>query len=164
VVVDAKQPAAPHFHGASVIKPNLAEIGAALGRDPPETDKAAAECARSLRKQCSAMCVVLTRGAKGLTIAAEPGEVHIQGHPVTALDVTGAGDVVAAALALALASGAGILDAARFANAAGAAAVTKRGTVAPTFDEVDFFYDCDRRADRRPNQGVAGEGLHNRVH
>jgi D-beta-D-heptose 7-phosphate kinase/D-beta-D-heptose 1-phosphate adenosyltransferase len=164
VVVDAKQPAAPHFAGASVIKPNLAEIAKALGRPEPETDKAAAECAQALRKQCRAMSVVLTRGAKGLTIAAEPGEVHIEGHRVTAADVTGAGDAVAGALALALASGAGILDAARFANAAGAAAVTKRGTVPPTYDEVDFFYDCDVRANQRPQQSMAGEGLHGRVH
>jgi D-beta-D-heptose 7-phosphate kinase/D-beta-D-heptose 1-phosphate adenosyltransferase len=164
VVVDAKQPALPHFWGATVLKPNLVEIAAALGRDPPETDKAAAECAQALRKQCGSMCVVLTRGPKGLTLAAEPGEVHVAGHRVTAVDVTGAGDAVAGGLALALASGAGILDAARFANAAGAAAVTKRGTQAPTFDEIDFFYDCDMRADGRPKQGMAGEGAHGRLH
>jgi D-beta-D-heptose 7-phosphate kinase/D-beta-D-heptose 1-phosphate adenosyltransferase len=162
-VIDAKQPAAPHYAGATVIKPNLAEIASALDRPAPETDKTAAEYAQALRQKCGAACVVLTRGPLGLTVAAEPGEMHIAGHPVDAVDVTGAGDVVAGALALALASGAGILDAARFANAAGAAAVTKRGTVPPTYDEVDFFYDCDVRTNQRPQQGMAGEGLHGRL-
>jgi D-beta-D-heptose 7-phosphate kinase/D-beta-D-heptose 1-phosphate adenosyltransferase len=164
VVVDAKAPDAKHFHGAQVLKPNLVEIARALGIDPPQTDPAAAKAAQALRKKCHAQCVVLTRGAQGVTLAGEPGEVHVAGHPVTAIDVTGAGDAVAGGLALALASGAGILDAARFANAAGAAAVTKRGTRAPTFDEINFFYDCNSPTDRRAKQGMAGEGLHGRMH
>jgi D-beta-D-heptose 7-phosphate kinase/D-beta-D-heptose 1-phosphate adenosyltransferase len=164
VVLDAKAPAAPHFRGATVVKPNLKEIAGALRRPEPETDHDAGECAQTLRRAMCAAAVVLTRGPKGVCLAADPGELHIAGHAVTAVDVTGAGDAVAAGLALALASGAGIVEAARFANAAGAVAVTKRGTVAPTFDEVEFFYDCDRSWPRKADQGMAGEGAHGRLH
>ena len=53
-----------------------------------------------------------------------------------AVDVTGAGDTVIAAYALALASGAGFADAARLANHAGGAVVMKRGTASVTAAEL----------------------------
>jgi bifunctional ADP-heptose synthase (sugar kinase/adenylyltransferase) len=48
------------------------------------------------------------------------------------VDVTGAGDTVIAAYALALASGASFADAARLANFAGGIVVMKRGTATVT--------------------------------
>lgn len=164
VIVDSKTPAAKHFVGAGVIKPNLAEIAAAMACKEPETDADAAACAQALMRQVGATFVVLTRGPRGLCLVGETGVLHFAGHAVKEVDVTGAGDAVAAGLALALAGGESIVEAARFANAAGAAAVARLGTAALTFDEIQFFYDCDVREHHRAGQGMAGERASNRLH
>jgi bifunctional ADP-heptose synthase (sugar kinase/adenylyltransferase) len=52
------------------------------------------------------------------------------------VDVTGAGDTVIAAYALALASGADFADAARLANHAGGLVVMKRGTACVSAEEL----------------------------
>ena len=67
------------------------------------------------------------RGGGVDVIAAQAREVY---------DVTGAGDTVIAALALAYAAGASMAEAARIANCAAGRAVAHVGTVAPTAKEV----------------------------
>lgn len=165
-VVDAKAPAAAHFRGATLVKPNLKEIARACRCAEPRTDEEAAAAAEALRRAARAGFVLLTRGEQGMCLAAERGVVHIAAHAVKAVDVTGAGDTVAAALALALARGDDIVAAARFANAAAAVAVTKRGTAAPTVEEVEFFYAGDQSGSgpHGADQGLAGERAHGRVH
>jgi bifunctional ADP-heptose synthase (sugar kinase/adenylyltransferase) len=59
-------------------------------------------------------------------------------------DVTGAGDTVLAAFALALAAGAAPLEAALLANFAGAVVVMKMGTAVVTPDELKAAVEADR--------------------
>ena len=75
-----------------------------------------------------------------MTWANWPDVIVIYSWAVKAVDVTGAGDTVAAAFAVALERGASYEVAARFANAAAAIAVTKKGTYAPTLEEVSTLY------------------------
>ena len=76
---------------------------------------------------CEAMLV--TQSEHGMTLVPRNGEaVHVPAHPVKVRDVSGAGDTVAAALAVALAAGADWETALRMANAAAAVAVGKKGT------------------------------------
>ena len=71
--------------------------------------------------------IVLTLGERGaLLLTAEISEV-IPAVPVDVVDTTGAGDAFCGALATALASGESLREAVRFANVAGAAAVTTLG-------------------------------------
>ena len=71
--------------------------------------------------------IVLTLGERGaLLLTAEMSEV-IPALPVDVVDTTGAGDAFCGALATALASGQSLHEAVRFANVAGAAAVTTLG-------------------------------------
>jgi D-beta-D-heptose 7-phosphate kinase/D-beta-D-heptose 1-phosphate adenosyltransferase len=60
----------------------------------------------------------------------------VPAHPVKVRDVSGAGDTVAAALAVALAAGADWETALRMANAAAAVAVGKKGTASVTATEL----------------------------
>jgi ribokinase len=82
-------------------------------------------------------CCIVTLGAAGL-ILAEQGRaaVWIDGHPVQALDTTGAGDCFAGWLAAELAAGRALTDAARRANAAAAISVTRAGA-GPLSTEAD---------------------------
>jgi D-beta-D-heptose 7-phosphate kinase/D-beta-D-heptose 1-phosphate adenosyltransferase len=72
-----------------------------------------------------------------MTLVPRRGEaIHVPAHPVKVRDVSGAGDTVAAALAVVLAAGADWETALRMANAAAAVAVGKKGTAIVTSAEL----------------------------
>lgn len=76
--------------------------------------------------------IVATMGADGCQVLRQDGSRSIIGGVEAAVaNTTGAGDVFTAALASALAEGAALEDAARFANAAGAIAVESPGSRVP---------------------------------
>ncbi len=81
--------------------------------------------------------VLITQGERGMTLFERGGGAHvITAQAREVYDVTGAGDTVIAALALAYAAGASMADAARIANCAASRAVAHVGTAAPTAEEV----------------------------
>lgn len=123
VVVDSKKTDLSCFEGASVIAPNHHEAKAATGHDDPQ---AAARAISDVTRGA----VIVTMGVNGM-IVFDGGEfVHIPTLAHEVSDVTGAGDTVTAALAVALAEGASVVQAARWATAAAAEAVAHRGTYA----------------------------------
>lgn len=71
--------------------------------------------------------VIITLGAKGALVADRAGSRLVEGFRVKAVDTTAAGDVFNGALAVALAEEAPLLEAVRFAHAAAALSVTRRG-------------------------------------
>lgn len=73
--------------------------------------------------------VVVTLGARGVSIVDSRGERHVPAHRVTAVDTTAAGDAFCGALAARLAAGDDLDAAVRFAAAAGALATTREGAV-----------------------------------
>src|SRR5260221_12066454 len=84
---------------------------------------------------CEAMLV--TQSEHGMTLVTRKGEaMHVPAHPVKVRDVSGAGDTVAAALAVSLAAGADWETALRVANAAAAVAVGKKSTAIVTSAEL----------------------------
>ena len=86
--------------------------------------------------------VVLKRGAQGAYIADANGRAEwVRAFKVEAVDTVGAGDCFNGAFAVALMEGGDPVGAARFASAAAAISVTRRGAQAsmPTRAEVDEF-------------------------
>ena len=83
--------------------------------------------------------VIITLGARGAFVAGKNIRGLIPGYKVKAVDTTGAGDVFNGTLAVALAEGKSLLDAARFASAAAAISVTRFGaqTSAPSAEEIE---------------------------
>jgi ribokinase len=71
--------------------------------------------------------VVITMGARGAFVAGQDCHQFIPALKVKAVDATGAGDVFNGALAVAIAEGKSLFDAARFANVAAALSVTGLG-------------------------------------
>ena len=82
--------------------------------------------------------VVITLGARGALVASSAGVHEIPAPPVDPVDTTGAGDAFTGALAATLATGADLVDAARFAVRVAAASVTRRGAQPsyPTAEEL----------------------------
>lgn len=73
-----------------------------------------------------AACMKL--GAEGCVVVSPDTQVHLPAFPVRTVDATGAGDAFAGALGVALLEGQPVREAARFAVAAAAAAVTRYGS------------------------------------
>ncbi len=128
------------FIGFTLVTPNESEaygfVGADIGRDVERVG-------RQIMSVLNVRALLITRGNKGMTLFLQDGSVHhipISGTDEIA-DVTGAGDTVAAAVTLALASGADFLTAALIANHAGGVVVMKRGTAVVTIDELRKVVD-----------------------
>jgi ribokinase len=87
--------------------------------------------------------VLITLGGRGVFAAASDIKEFVPSFSVKAVDTTAAGDVFNGALAVALAEGMPLLEAARFANAAAALSVTKMGAQpsAPFRTEIDALLD-----------------------
>lgn len=121
-----------------VVTPNEGEAAAIAGSsDEKDVDPAAA--AAQLQRRGFKSCVV-TLGSHGCLVVEEQA-TPLSGHSVAAVDATGAGDAFNGALAVALSEGRSLVDAARWANAAGAIAVTRRGAQPslPPRSEIDAF-------------------------
>jgi D-glycero-beta-D-manno-heptose-7-phosphate kinase len=131
VVVDPKLRHFFDYAGATVFKPNEAELAAAL-RGPVEADDAA--WLEEVRAQLGCDHLLVTLGENGMTLLTAAGE-HVRVPTVarSVYDVSGAGDTVTAVLAVALAAGATVVEAAILANHAAGIEVSKAGvaTVSP---------------------------------
>jgi D-beta-D-heptose 7-phosphate kinase/D-beta-D-heptose 1-phosphate adenosyltransferase len=136
VVVDPKGTDYTKYQGASVLKPNLHEAGQALNCELHELDSVL-RAGRRLLDLLGDSAVLITRGAQGMSLfvrGAEP--VHIPAEAREVFDVTGAGDTVSGTLAMALAAGAGLEQAARLASRAAGIIVGKVGTAAIHLEEL----------------------------
>jgi D-glycero-beta-D-manno-heptose-7-phosphate kinase len=136
VVVDPKGTDYAKYRGARVVKPNLHEAERVVKFEiANEADLNAA--GQALLGILGGASLLITRGPQGMSLfqpGAEP--VHISSTAREIFDVTGAGDTVVSALALALAAGATLEQAAQLANRAAGVAVAKVGTTAVTIQEL----------------------------
>jgi D-beta-D-heptose 7-phosphate kinase / D-beta-D-heptose 1-phosphate adenosyltransferase len=136
VVVDPKGHDYSVYRGATLITPNAKELAAAVHR-PLGSDTEIAEGAAELAQTLDCEAVLVTRSEEGMTlqVAGEP-PVHIPAYPVKVRDVSGAGDTVAAVMAVLLAMKTPFEPAMRAANAAAAVVVGKRGTATVSLAEL----------------------------
>jgi D-glycero-beta-D-manno-heptose-7-phosphate kinase len=124
----------PRFTSAT---PNEDEI-AQLSAQPLTNDSDLDALGVRLREELAYRSLLVTRGSRGMVLfEGDVKPLHIEAvgsrQPV---DVTGAGDTVIAAYALAIASGASFAAAAQLANFAGGVVVMKRGTATVSAKEL----------------------------
>jgi len=97
--------------------------GRALSADASTDD--VIDAARSLRRQ--GQIIVVTMGARGAIAVSDKDLITVSGHPVEAVDTTGAGDCFVGYLAASLAAGEALEQAMELANRAGAVCVQTLG-------------------------------------
>ncbi len=140
-LVDPKRANFAHYRRASLMKPNREEAAAAAGIEINDatTLRTAGE---RLLERWQAGAVLISRGEEGMALfkAAERGRgVVVRQFPTVArevFDVTGAGDTVLAACALALGAGGTLEEATVLANHAAGVVVGKVGTATVTRAEL----------------------------
>ncbi|MAL79241.1 MAG: bifunctional heptose 7-phosphate kinase/heptose 1-phosphate adenyltransferase [Sneathiella sp.] len=135
VIADPKSRDFSRYAGVTLLTPNRKEMVAASGM-PCDTNYQVEEAARSLMAKAGISAILVTRSEAGMSLVTADEAHHIRAEAQEVFDVSGAGDSVVAALALAVAAGASLKDAARIANLAGGIAVSKSGTAAVTKAEV----------------------------
>jgi D-beta-D-heptose 7-phosphate kinase/D-beta-D-heptose 1-phosphate adenosyltransferase len=136
VLVDPKVRHFRLYRGATVVTPNQLEAEQATGlrlRSPAEVVAAG----RRILSLVGCRAVLVTRGEHGMSLC-ERGRppLHVPTAAREVFDVTGAGDSVIAAMALALAAGASLPEAAVLANCAAGVVVGKVGTAQASPAEV----------------------------
>lgn len=144
VLVDPKVPHLDRYRGASLITPNHHEAETATALRI-RSDEDARRAARAFRVRAGCASVLITRGEHGMWLleasqasapatsgdaSADAGILTEQAFEAVArevADVTGAGDTVIATVALALAAGTTLAEAALLANHAAGVSVSKFG-------------------------------------
>lgn len=136
VVVDPKGERFERYRGATCITPNRAEAARASGiavSDPASAGRAA----EALLAGTGVDFVLITLDRDGMLLRERGGPaVHIPTTPREVFDVTGAGDMVLAVLALGLASGATPHESAALANVAAGLEVEHVGVVPIRREEI----------------------------
>jgi len=132
LLVDPKIPHLDCYRGATLVTPNNHEAEVATHR-VIRTDDDAQVAALDFRERAGCESVLITRGEHGMWLSSDVAEGAVPATAREVADVTGAGDTVVATLALALAAGASLAEAAVLANHAAGVVVAKFGpaTVAP---------------------------------
>jgi D-beta-D-heptose 7-phosphate kinase/D-beta-D-heptose 1-phosphate adenosyltransferase len=144
LIVDPKIPHLSCYSGATIITPNHHEAEVAT-HIRIRTDDDAHQAARAFRERARCEAVLITRGEHGMWLSEPAAEGSIPAVAREVADVTGAGDTVVAMLALALAAGATMTEAAMLANQAAGIVVGKFGPSTVTRDELLTAVERDRR-------------------
>jgi len=122
-----------------VLTPNETEAEILTGIKVTDTDSARAAAKDLLKRGAGA--IILTMGAKGFLLATSNRAEFVPAVKIDAVDTTAAGDAFTGSLAVSLARGKTLAEAAMFANHVGALSVTKVGAQSsmPSSEEVESF-------------------------
>ncbi len=133
------------YLGATLVKPNKKEAETLSGMKIVD-EASLIEAGHTIMKKTKSLSLIITLGKDGMAIFKTP-----KGKPVLiptfsreVYDVSGAGDTVISVLALALASGATLEEAAYISNLAAGVEVSKRGTATVSPDEIIHAFSQDK--------------------
>ena len=135
LVVDPKIPHLDSYAGATLVTPNHHEAETATHRRI-RTDEEVRLAGIDFRVRARCDAALITRGERGMWLSTPETEGAVPAIAREVADVTGAGDTVVATLALALAGGATLAEAAVLANHAAGAVVGKFGPATLTREEL----------------------------
>lgn len=140
LLVDSKALHRFHALNATIVTPNLLEARIFTGSAEDETfDLTTVESiARKMLSLLHTQHIAITLGARGvLLLERDNGQAtHIPAHPIVHANDVGAGDSFASAMALALAAGGTVEEAARIGVDAASIAVTRQRTAVVQYQEL----------------------------
>ena len=123
------------YSGATLVSPNRSEASLVVGFDIVDV-KSAARAAEQLIRDFGLEAAVITLDKEGAYLRTKDVNELIATKPRSVYDVTGAGDVILATLAVTLAEGCDYKTAVQLANIAGGIEVQKFGCATVSIDEM----------------------------
>lgn len=136
VLVDPKGKNFKKYKGSTILTPNRKESAEASGFDENEPDliKKAGE---KILSETDLEALLITQGEKGMTLLQKNGDsFYLEALTREVYDVTGAGDTVIAAFAVAVGAGASFVEAAKIANIAAGLVVREVGTTSVSLEKL----------------------------
>lgn len=137
IIIDPKGVDWDKYRGATVITPNLKELGEVVGERLANEDKAVERVGKEVMDKYELKYLLVTRSERGMTFFTKDHVEHIRTTASQVYDVSGAGDTVVATLATALSSGYSWIDAVKLANKAAGVVVSKIGTEPILYEELE---------------------------
>ena len=142
VYVDPKGHDCGRYSGASLIKPNLKEL-AETTKMPVSTGLEIEAAARLWVRETDHAVILVTRGAGGMMLVRDNAQaISFLSRAREVYDVSGAGDTVAAVVALGTAAGLQLEDAVEVACVAAGLVVAKVGTA--TLTQRELLHELER--------------------
>jgi D-beta-D-heptose 7-phosphate kinase / D-beta-D-heptose 1-phosphate adenosyltransferase len=136
VIADPKRVDFAAYHGATVLTPNEHEARQATHIDAAD-DLQADRAGRAALDATGAEAVLVTRSEKGVTLVRRDlPALHLPTRAREVADVSGAGDTLVAALAVAVGAGASLPAASVLANITAGISVAKQGTATVSREEL----------------------------
>ena len=134
------------YKNCAMVTPNLKELAQALHipLEQIENENNLLQAGKMLLSHVMCDNVLLTRGGEGIHLFEKDGNVsHFPAINKNAIDVSGAGDTLIAASAMAIAAGASVQQAMRIASHACGIVVGKRGTAVALPEELEKSLESD---------------------
>ena len=154
VMIDPKTKNFPFYGGATIVTPNFKEAREAaslVAGIHVETHADLERAAPKLMERLRIDSLVVTKGEEGMYLfMPDAPPLHIPTAAREVYDVSGAGDTVVAALAVSLAAGAPLPEAAMIANHAAGIVVAKFGTATASGHELRAALERDEAEAARP--------------
>jgi D-beta-D-heptose 7-phosphate kinase/D-beta-D-heptose 1-phosphate adenosyltransferase len=140
LIIDPKPSHKNFYSGAYLITPNSDEAVQMTGIHSIE------EAGTKLKEEMSSH-ILITKGRDGMSLFEQDNDkvLHFPTQAREVYDITGAGDTVAAALSLAISSGASLKDATILANQVAGLAVEKIGTASVLRSEVEGVLETENK-------------------
>ena len=136
IFVDPKGSDLVRYQGAFLVKPNRLELSLLTGL-PTATHAEVLAAGTSLAGKMPGTHVLVTEGDDGMTLFLQSqAPQHVASTPRQVFDVTGAGDTVLAAIAMAITAGASFGEAMQLATEAAAIAIGRMGSVAVRLSDL----------------------------
>lgn len=123
------------YTGATLITPNRKEAGTAVGYELKD-DNDVVQAAKKLMERYKLEAVVITLDKQGAYLQTKTISELVPTRPRNVYDVTGAGDMVLATLAITIAAGCDFTTCVQLSNITGGLEVEKFGAIPVTIDEV----------------------------
>ena len=155
ILVDPKPVNYDLYHGVDILTPNAKEASEGAGI-PCAWPDGPAPVGKALFKRLNCRDLLITLGPQGMALFEGPASArHIPTFARKVFDVTGAGDTVIATLALGLAAGASLLQAAVLANHAAGIVVAQVGAATPTLESLRTAIEASPEPRITPLPGMA---------
>ena len=136
VIADPKRADFAAYRGATVLTPNQHEVRGATHIEATD-DMQAEQAGRRALDDSGCEAILVTRSEKGITLVRrDQPALHFPTRAREVADVSGAGDTLVAALAVALAAKASLPEAAMLANITAGISVGKQGTATVSREEL----------------------------